>query len=561
MTQSIHDAIHSIMASALLFCVMSIGTPAHADNPLITQRYAADPNAMVVDDRVYIYCSADDHNTTGYNMRGYVLISSDDLVNWTDHGEVFNVQDDTSWAGVAYAPAAVARNGKIYLYFPNGAASIGVAVADRPEGPFVDPLDHALVNSSTPNANVTWIFDPGVFIDDDGAAYLYFGGGDIDDATQPLSAQNARVIRLNDDMISVSGAAVTIPAPHFFEASYMHKRNGIYYFSYSDDFDANGAEIVYMTSDDPMTGFTYKGVVLGAPFDNMGNNNHASIFEFEGEWYIAYHNRAIADGNYLKRSPNLDLLTYDQNGDMNLVSSTREGVTQIRYGNPYTTVQAETIDRQSGIETERTAPGEVHIGFIENGDWTQFTGFDFGDGALSAEFRVASNTDGGQIEIRIGSSDGDIAGTCNVGNTGGWQSWETVTCPVSGLEGIQTVVFRYTGSSDYLMNVDSYRFFGEGDTDSGSDADSDSDGDSDADSDSDGDSDTDSDADGDADNDVDVDGDGDSDADSDGDSDADSDGDSDADTDGPTDETADEGCRCTAAGRSPAGNLLTLLLR
>jgi arabinoxylan arabinofuranohydrolase len=361
-------------------------------------------------------------------------------------------------------------------------------------------------------------------------------------------------------MISVSGAAVTIPAPHFFEASYMHKRNGIYYFSYSDDFDANGAEIAWMTSDDPMTGFTYQGIVLGAPFDNMGNNNHASIFEFEGEWYIAYHNRAIADGDYLKRSPNLDRLTYDGDGNMNLVTSTRAGVTQIRYGNPYTTVQAETIDRQSGIETERTAPNEVHVGFIENGDWTQFTGFDFGAGALSAEFRVASNTDGGQIEIRIGAPDGDLAGTCNVENTGGWQSWETVTCPVSGLEGIQTVVFRYAGSSDYLMNVDSYRFIGEEDTDSGGDADTDADSDADTDSDADGDADSDSDADADSDSDSDVDIDGDTDSDTDSDVDGDGDRDSDGDTDGPADETADEGCRCAAAGRGPAWNLLTLLL-
>src|SRR5690606_13083171 len=95
---------------------------------------------------------------------------------------------------------------------------------DQPEGPYTDPLGRPLVDRNTPNSNVTWLFDPGVFIDDGGQAYLYFGGaGD----------GQARVIRLNNDMISTNGSAITLDVPNFFEALYMHKRNGIYYLSYS----------------------------------------------------------------------------------------------------------------------------------------------------------------------------------------------------------------------------------------------------------------------------------------------------------------------------------------
>jgi arabinoxylan arabinofuranohydrolase len=252
----------------------------------------------------------------------------------------------------------------------------------------------------------------------------------------------------------------------------MHKRNDIYYFSYSDDFEVSGADIAYMTSSSPTAGFQYQGIILPSPPDNMGNNNHASIFEFENEWYIAYHSRNIANGDYLKRSPNLARLHYNTDGTIVRVTPTGAGVPQVRYGNPYQIVQAETLDRQSGIQTVRTGPGEVYVGFIQHGDWTQFTGFDFAGGATEVEFRVASDTAGGQIELRIGNANGALAGTCDVSGTGGWESWQAVRCPVTGLNGIQTVVFRYIGGDDFLFNIDWYRFISPdiSDTDSDTEA-------------------------------------------------------------------------------------------
>ena len=185
-----------------------------ADYPVASHRHLADPAAMVHEGRVYIYCSNDDDSPLegGYDMKSLVCISSSDLKNWTDHGEVIRVPGAAPWASHTWAPAVIARNGKFYLYFANNGSNIGVAVSDHPTGPFVDPLGTSLINSSTPGvlpADNIWIFDPAVFIDHDAQAYLYFGDN---------GENNVRDIRLNEDMISVQGEAIEISARGFFRA-------------------------------------------------------------------------------------------------------------------------------------------------------------------------------------------------------------------------------------------------------------------------------------------------------------------------------------------------------
>src|SRR5690606_2489643 len=258
-----------------------------AHNPLVTHIFTADPNAVVYGDRIYLYVSHDVDGQDGCEMVDYRGFSSDDMVNWPDHGILIHT-DSLPWAEDLYAPGACSKNGKYYLYMPNGGTSIGVAVADDPGGPFVDPIGDALITKSFPNANVDWLFDPACFVDDDGQGYLYFGGGQN-------GADNARVIRLGDDMISLADpSATTIPTEAFFEAAFVHKHEGTYYFSYSSDFSADhGAAIEYQTSDNPMTGFTHKGKILPNSALNNNDNNHASIVDFNGKLYLFYHARKL----------------------------------------------------------------------------------------------------------------------------------------------------------------------------------------------------------------------------------------------------------------------------
>jgi arabinoxylan arabinofuranohydrolase len=446
----------SINPGLLLLVIVAIQT-ATADNSIITHKYTADPNAMVWNDRVYVFCSRDDNNGEGYDIIDYTLISSDDMVNWTDHGEVFRVPRDASWANRAYAPGAAHKNGKFYLYFPDGGSSIGVAVADKIEGPYKDAIGRALVNKSMPNCNVEWLFDPAAFIDDDGQAYLYFGGGGSTPGT------NLRVIKLGDNMISTDGTAVTISAPRSFEAAFMHKRNGIYYFSYSTDFNGSSARIDYMTSNNPMTGFQYKGIILDNPSVNgkninMGNNNHASVVEFKDKWYVFYHERRVSNQVY-KRSVSVDLADYNADGTMKKTVCTDNGPPQIKYLDPYDIVEAETINRQSGIKTDVCSEGGIMVTSISDGDYIRVKGVDFGDGAERFEVRAASGSSGGRIELRLGSQTGTLVGTCEISNTGGWTTWKTFECDVSDCSGVKDLYLVFKGSGE-PFRLNWYRFIG-----------------------------------------------------------------------------------------------------
>jgi arabinoxylan arabinofuranohydrolase len=427
-----------------------VATVCIADNPLVSHVYTADPAARVYNGRMYVVTSHDLDTQSGYDMVDYTMFSSDDMINWRDHGIVFDVDADTTWASRAYAPDMIYRNGNYYLYFPDGANAIGVAVSSSPTGPFIDPLGRALVSRSTPNANVQWLFDPGVFVDDDGQAYLYFGGG---------APGNARVIRLNSDMISTSGPAITLDVPNFFEALYMHKRNGVYYLSYSTT-PATGFRIDYMTSNSPTSGFTHRGTILPNPWQN-GNNNHHSILEHNGQWYIFYHNRAVANergASSFQRSINVDRLFYNGDGTIQQVSNGPAGVPKLKNVVPSMVNEAETIDNEQGIETEGPPTGTRNLAFIENGDWVQVSNVDFGAGYAGFEARVASATSGGTIEIVLDSPNNAPVGRVSFGSTGGWQNWQTVSSATSSVTGLHNLYLRFTGGSGYLFNVDWWRF-------------------------------------------------------------------------------------------------------
>jgi len=429
-----------------------------ADYPIVSHRYLADPGALVYNGRVYLYCSNDEDNPNdekgGYNMHSIVCISSSDLKNWTDHGIVFEVPRDATWAGKSWAPSPATRDGKIFLYFGNGGNGIGVAVADNPLGLFKDPIGKKLVETNTPGvmpAQNMWLFDPMTFIDDDGQAYMYFGGnGD----------NNVRVIKLNRDMISVDGPAIPLIAQNFFEASWMHKNNGIYYFSYSSNPRAQ-MRIDYMKSNNPTSGFTYGGVISNQPPLN-DNNNHQAIFKFNGTWYEAYHNRIVAKEVKIpatyKRNLCLDMFKHNPDGTIEVMINTVDGVKQVSYLNPFERVEAETFNSQKGIKTEVCNNGGMNVCNIKNGDWIKVKGVDFGKSGVKT-FSAAIAGNSGQIEIILDSLSVKPIGVCQVTSTEGAQQWKTISCKVNKVQGIHDLFFVFKGGKGNLFNFDWWKFY------------------------------------------------------------------------------------------------------
>jgi len=431
-----------------------------ARNPLITHIFTADPNAVVYGDRIFLYVSHDVDGQEDYDMVDYRGFSSDDLVNWQDHGTLIHA-DSLPWAENLYAPGACSKGGKYYLYMPNGGDSIGVAVSDSPGGPFVDPLGESLITREIPGVeDVDWLFDPACFVDDDGQAYLYFGGGPEE------SGDNGRVMRLNDDMISLKDtSATTIVMPNFFEAMFVHKREGTYYLQYSSNFTpGNDASLQYMTSTSPTSGFTHRGAFLPNANINNGNNNHGSIVDFQGKTYLFYHARKLMQklgtNKVNNRSVAVQELGYEADGRLKSTTMSTQDFTvdQIKCLDGFSEVEAETLAAEKGIEVLGTAGQTVRVGELDDGDWVGYSQVDFRDGATKLVLRVASAEGGGQIDVRVGGcgeftgEPGTSIGTCEVPSTGGAQTYAELACTIAGPAGPQDLCLQFSGSPSFEID-------------------------------------------------------------------------------------------------------------
>jgi arabinoxylan arabinofuranohydrolase len=429
-----------------------------ARNPLVSQIFTADPNAVVYGDRVYVYASHDADGQDGFDMVDYHVFSSSDMVNWRDHGVIIDV-DSLPWATRLFAPGACAKNGKYYLYMPDNGSAIGVAVADDPGGPFVDALGKPLLTRQAEmNTDVTWLFDPACLVDEDGQAYLYFGGGD-DGAVR----DNARVIRLGNDMISLADArATTIPIPRFFEASFVHKHDGTYFLQYSADFSM-GASLEYLTSQDPMAGFQYRGVLLPSGGINSGNNNHGSLIDFRGRAYQFYHNRKLMQqlgtNKVNNRSMAVQEISYAADGALNPIEMSTQDTTvaQLECLDGFVEVQAETLAAEKGIEVEGRAGETVRVAQIDDGDWVGYSQVDFRAGARALLVRVAAATSGGVIDVRIDGCDnftseaGASIGRCQIPGTAGG-TFTSVSCPLSETSGVHDLCLSFSGGAPFELD-------------------------------------------------------------------------------------------------------------
>jgi hypothetical protein len=318
--------------------------------PLVTDIYTADPSAHVFNGRIYVYPSHDieagipqNDNGDHFDMRDYHILSMDSVGGKvTDHGVALSVKD-IPWAGrQLWAPDAAFKNGTYYLYFPlkdkQDIFRIGVATSSSPTGPF-KPQPKPIEGSFS--------IDPAVFTDTDGKSYMYFGGiwggqlqrwrtGQYDTTSREPSgdevALSPKVARLSKDMLKFDEKVKDVKIVdkdgkellakdndrRFFEASWVHKYNGKYYFSYSTGDTHN---IAYGIGNTPYGPFTYQGVILNPV---VGWTNHHSIVEFKGKWYLFYHDSTLSGGKTHLRSVKVTELTHRPDGTIETISAYRE---------------------------------------------------------------------------------------------------------------------------------------------------------------------------------------------------------------------------------------------
>jgi beta-xylosidase len=270
--------------------------PAVAGNPIIKNKYTADPAAMVCKDSVYLYTGHDEAlpGKDGYIMHEWLCFSSADMVNWKEHSVPLTVKD-FKWAkDDAWASQVIERNGKFYWYVATEHATIkgkaiGVAVSDSPTGPFKDAR---------------------VLIDDNGQAYLFWGN------TKCYYAP------LKENMTELDGPIKTIDLPSYTEAPWIHKHNGWYYLSYAYQFPE---KIAYAMSRSINGPWTFKGILNEVAGNS--NTNHQSIIDFKGKSYFIYHNGSLpTQGGSFRRSVCIDNLYYNKDGSIKRIVMTTEGV-------------------------------------------------------------------------------------------------------------------------------------------------------------------------------------------------------------------------------------------
>lgn len=317
--------------------------------PLVTHMYTADPSAHVFNGKIYVYPSHDidagipfNDNGDHFGMEDYHVLSLDSPeAAAVDHGVALHV-NDVPWAEKQmWAPDAAYKDGKYYLYFParraNGLFQIGVAISDSPTGPFV---------AEPESIKGSYSIDPAVF-DDNGEFYLYFGGiwgGQLqkyrdnvyaESNEEPAANEPAlqpRVARLTADMkeFAETPRAISIVDEHgnpllagdndrrYFEAPWLHKHNGKYYFSYST---GDTHFLCYATGDSPYGPFTYQGQIM-TPV--IGWTTHHSICEFDGKTYLFYHDSSLSKGVTHLRSVKMTELHYDDQGKIITLSAYKD---------------------------------------------------------------------------------------------------------------------------------------------------------------------------------------------------------------------------------------------
>jgi hypothetical protein len=389
--------------SLLLVVIILISTIANSQNPIIRDQFSADPTAKIFNGKVYLFPSHDIPAPGSFPrkdwfcMEDYHVFSSSNLTDWTDHGVIVS-QDKVDWVNATtysmWAPDCIERNGKYYFYFPANIKTgrgfgIGVAIADKPEGPYVPQKE--------PIANVRGI-DPSVFIDKDGQAYIYY------------SLNRIFAAKLKDNMTELASEPVVLgdlPTKGLVEGPFFFERNGIYYLTYPH-VENKIERLEYAIGDNPLGPFKVTGVIMDET--PMGTwTNHHSLVQYNGQWYLFYHQSAYSPKFDKNRSVCIDSLFFNEDGTIRKVIPTNRGV------GVSSALKNIEIDRYSQM-----SPNGVSVAFIDTAStfkgwkailskqssWITYNTVDFGNKKLKSVQVNTSSQTGGTLEIRLGKPDG-----------------------------------------------------------------------------------------------------------------------------------------------------------
>jgi len=406
--------IKSLVTQAATGIVLLCTFTVSAQNPIITNQYTADPSARVFNDRVYLFPSHDipphtnKNKENWFSMEDYHVFSSENLTDWTDHGMIVT-QNKVPWVRPdsysMWAPDCIERNGKYYFYFPSTPKdtlvakgfTIGVAIADKPEGPYRVLPD--------PIKNVKGI-DPNVFIDNDGQAYLYWSQGNIYGA------------KLKDNMVELASEPVifnNLPEKGLKEGPYLFERNGIYYLTYPH-VENKTERLEYAMGSNPLGPFKVAGVIMDEAANGCWTNHH-SIIQFKKQWYLFYHNNDLSPKFDKNRSVRIDSLAFNSDGTIKKVIPTLRGV-------GITPAKAKIQpDRYSTLSNDGAS-----VDFLDAADafkgwktvlsapkaFVSYDGVDFGTKKLKKVLIQAKAPSGGAIEVRIDKIDGPLLAKVNI---------------------------------------------------------------------------------------------------------------------------------------------------
>lgn len=427
--------------------VVLLGLSVNAQNPIVQTAYTADPAPLVYNDKLYLYTSHDEDDSTWFTMNDWKLYSTDDMVNWTEHPTPLSFKT-FEWArGDAWAAQCIERDGKFYMYVPvtdrKGESAIGVAVADSPYGPFYDPLGTPLVQADFGN------IDPTVFIDDDGQAYLYWGN------------PNCFYVKLNKDMISYEGEIHAVPmkpesfgrregnpkrATLYEEAPWLYKRKGAYYLFY-----AGGPipeHLAYATSDSPEGPWKYGGTVMAKEGGSF--TNHPGIVDFRGKTYLFYHDASLSGGSGFTRSVCVREMDFGRDGKVNPVKMVKEGVEKgLKPLCPYRKVEAETMAWSKRMKSDYNPQVGVFVTALRNGSYTRVRDVDFGEKAPSRILARLSTTHNADIvmEVRLDGLEGQVLAELKVPRTGGSDRWKLVEKQIPQVTGVHDLYFIFKGKA------------------------------------------------------------------------------------------------------------------